>query len=389
MSRPTLGVERGNTWSTQDEHDYLWAWVNTQPKATRHQLATTRENRPIRMYTYGDLSKPTLLLIGGQHGNEPSGREVLLWLAREMADTNMHQRATSYGSVAIIPDANPDGRSVSIRENSVGVDPNRDHILLSEAEAQAINSAIKQLDPVMIADLHEYGGEDADAWVQTYLREDTHPEIAEHGNAAYRQVINASQAAGYDTQPYPFRYRLTLNGVASLMHTVGVLIEVRYRGRTRPERFESQKPPLHALINYFANNVKSLHHAAAASRADAAQRPGPELLYLWNAQANPESGQYHNINEYELIGSIPQRLVDAHGINVSNGVVPLKQPARGIIPELIDPELDAPVAPATRNYAPQIPAGKLASAIININGQPHHITNIIHHDESGRKHTTI
>src|SRR5690554_611217 len=159
MPLPPLGVELGNLWSTEAQEDAVFDWL-AGAGASVTTLATSRQGRPIRMVTFGALSDPTLLLVGGMHGNEPSGREVLLWFARELGQGVGAARLLRGRSVAIVPTLNPDGRAGNTRENSAGVDPNRDHITLTEAEAEALHVAMAATDPVMIADLHEYGGQD-------------------------------------------------------------------------------------------------------------------------------------------------------------------------------------------------------------------------------------
>lgn len=389
MDKPGLGVERGDTWSTWGEENRLYEWLGGHSSASVSTLGTTREDRPIRMVTFGDTAKPTLLLVGGVHGNEPSAREVMLWMAREMVASNMYREVLRGASIAIIPNANPDGRIISERGNSIDVDPNRDHISLDEAEAQATNTAIRQLDPVMAGDFHEYGSEDADVWVQGPFREDAHPEIGEHRDAAQAAMLAAAEDAGYDAEPYPLHPRLGLHAISSLKHFVGMLVEVRWRGWTRPQRFEAQKAPLDALVEYFAANAQDLRHAQAASRASAKSRPGPELLYVWSDWANPGSGQRMSLDGYDLAEELGSKYVEAHGITVSGSTVPMGQVARGVLPELLDPEADKAVVTASRVISPTVPATPFASAYVRVGGGTRPVIQMLHMDSGTRRVVTV
>lgn len=388
MSLPPLGVEQGNLWSTQAQEDDLFTWLDGLDHAEVSTLATTREDRPIRMVTFGDLDRPTLLLVGGMHGNEPSGREVLLWFARELGRGAGLSRLTRDRSVAILPNDNPDGREENTRDNSVVVNPNRDHISLIEAEAQAIHAAMASTDPVMIGDFHEYGGQDgAQVWVQPHTRGDTHPLIAQAGRAAADGVIDAAQAAGNAAVEYPLAYRLTLNSVASLLHRVCVLVEVTWRNRTRPQRMALQQAPLAALVDYFTRNSQTLRHACAASRLEAEHRIGADLLHVWEQQVSPTNGEYLPLAGYDLAEAIPQKYIDAHNIRVEDDFIPIKQTARGLLPELLDPDVEEPVAEAARRERPRLPESPLTAAFVQIGGQRREVVTMIH--RTGGQNRTV
>lgn len=388
MSAPPLGVEQGNRWSTTNEEASLIEWVSQQILPTVVTLGTTREDRPISMITFGDTeATPSLLLIGGQHGQEPSGRELLLWWVREMAQGGFAGLRRGR-SVAIIPNASPDSRHHNTRENTVGIHPNRDHYTLVEAEAQAINTAWNQVDPVMVVDLHEYGHEDADVWMRAHERLDTHPLIAQAGDDAVSQAWDNAELAGYDVKEFRAASRFTIGGVAPLRHCVGILIENRIHGWSRPERVDSQRPSLETFADYFTNNTGQLVHAARASRTAAASRIGPDLLQLWADRAREGNGRYVHLDGYDLAEPIPQRLLDAHGITVDGSFVPLRQPARGLIPELIDPDAADPVAEATQRLSPTVPEGELAGAYFNIEGQLRQVTHMIHDIGGQRRHVS-
>ena len=99
--------------------------------------------------------RPTVLLIGQQHGNEPAGSEALLVLSRELAQ-GLLQPLLERINVVIVPRANPDGAAADLRTTRNGLDMNRDHLLLNTPEAQALAKLAQAYHPAVVIDAHEY-----------------------------------------------------------------------------------------------------------------------------------------------------------------------------------------------------------------------------------------
>lgn len=99
--------------------------------------------------------KPTVLLVGQQHGDEPAGSEALLVIARELAQ-GLLQPALDRINVVIVPRANPDGAANEQRATTGGLDMNRDHMLLNTPEAQALARLARDYHPTVVVDAHEY-----------------------------------------------------------------------------------------------------------------------------------------------------------------------------------------------------------------------------------------
>jgi hypothetical protein len=111
-------------------------------------------------------TRPTVMLVGQQHGDEPAGSEALMIIARDLS------RGSGAGdagavlpslaplldriNVVILPRANPDGASGEKRLTASGIDANRDHLLLRTPEAQAQAQLARELNPMVVVDLHEY-----------------------------------------------------------------------------------------------------------------------------------------------------------------------------------------------------------------------------------------
>ncbi len=99
--------------------------------------------------------RPTVLLIGQQHGDEPAGSEALLVVARELAQGLLEPMLDRI-NVIIVPRANPDGADAGTRVTASGADMNRDHLLLQTPEAQALARLVRNYRPMAIIDAHEY-----------------------------------------------------------------------------------------------------------------------------------------------------------------------------------------------------------------------------------------
>ncbi len=99
--------------------------------------------------------RPTVLLIGQQHGDEPAGSEALLVVARELAQ-GLLQPELERINVVIVPRANPDGANGGQRVTANGLDMDRDHLLLNTPEAQALARLTRDYQPTVVVDAHEY-----------------------------------------------------------------------------------------------------------------------------------------------------------------------------------------------------------------------------------------
>ncbi|MEO8153786.1 MAG: M14 family metallocarboxypeptidase [Rhizobacter sp.] len=99
--------------------------------------------------------RPTVLLVGQQHGDEPAGSEALIVMAQELARGRL-QSLLDRINVVILPRANPDGAQASQRVTANGIDANRDHLLLNTPEAQAQARLVRDYQPAVIVDAHEY-----------------------------------------------------------------------------------------------------------------------------------------------------------------------------------------------------------------------------------------
>ena len=104
-------------------------------------------------------SRPTVLLVGQQHGDEPAGAEALIVIAQALAQEPVPGSLAALLDridVIILPRANPDGAAAARRVTASGIDMNRDHLLLHSPEAQALAQLAREFNPVVVVDTHEY-----------------------------------------------------------------------------------------------------------------------------------------------------------------------------------------------------------------------------------------
>ncbi|MCW5320758.1 peptidase M14 [Verminephrobacter aporrectodeae subsp. tuberculatae] len=99
--------------------------------------------------------RPTVLLIGAQHGDEPASTEALLVISRELAQ-GMLEGLLKHIQVIVVPRANPDGIDAGTRNTANGVDMNHDHLLLNTPEARALARLVSEYRPVLVVEAHEF-----------------------------------------------------------------------------------------------------------------------------------------------------------------------------------------------------------------------------------------
>jgi hypothetical protein len=115
-------------------------------------IAKANSTDPATLLSNG---RPTALLVGQQHGDEPAGSEALLVVARDLAQGRLAPLLERI-NVVIVPRANPDGATRTQRVTQGGIDMNRDHLLLTTPEAQALARVTRDYRPMVVVDSHEY-----------------------------------------------------------------------------------------------------------------------------------------------------------------------------------------------------------------------------------------
>ncbi|MBD3870288.1 MAG: succinylglutamate desuccinylase/aspartoacylase family protein, partial [Acidobacteria bacterium] len=97
--------------------------------------------------------KLKVLISCQQHGNEPSGKEAALELARQLVVDD--GGLLDHLDLVLVPQVNPDGSEAGTRRNAADADLNRNHVILSEPEVLALHDLFLDWMPEVTLDIHE------------------------------------------------------------------------------------------------------------------------------------------------------------------------------------------------------------------------------------------
>ena len=399
---PETGFERsgGARWTThQEEVDFLRAVAAASPRVALTEVGRSEHGRPLHMVALGDpvpataveaRQRPTAIFDCTQHGNEPAGREACLRWIRDLAFTSdpLLVDQLQNQTVLFIPTMNPDGRVHNTRGNASGYDINRDHLNLTTAEARASAAVVRDWEPDVAVDLHEYSGKpvtydaeltylwprnlNVDPSVRALARELAEQYIAEGARAN-------GQRAGVYGRDGVLDYHVIQNAgdgdeeiarnAFGLRHAAAVLVETRVDRDPRTSlgevvdfralqirRVDTHMRAVADTLRFMRERGSVVHAAASAAAANDTEwgRTRSRPIYF-NGQdedgtlagnagatptvvADPPPCAYH-VGETDL-----QRVSTAlglHGIATEpqpggGAVVSLAQPARPVIALLLD-----------------------------------------------------
>ena len=288
-------------FTSQDE---LIAFVNGLARRTPYMrvkiIGISQENRAIPLLIFarppasgGDLQKngrPTVLIIGQQHGNEPAGGEAALALAAELAADSANRSGSKWldrVNVLIVPRANPDGAHHFVRGLVNGADVNRDHLLLSTPEGRALGRVFTEYQPDIVLDCHEFGVKTRwlekfgglqrhDALIQYATVSNLPSALTDAAESMFRQpLVKALADAGltqtwYYTTSYDSKDRVVSMGgvvpdtgrnIAGLRNAVSFLIETRGVGIGRAHfkrRVHTHLTAMHSVLDSTAANADAV-----------------------------------------------------------------------------------------------------------------------------------
>lgn len=395
---PQTGFEQRNgaSWTTHEEEiAFLQTVAAASPRVRLQTIGTTTKGLPLHLVTIADpkprgpgASKqgPITLFICSQHGNEPAGRETGLKLLRDLAFTTdpvlVEQLASQ--TVLIIPSANPDGRRANTRGNGKGTDINRDHLNLTTPEAQAMATIIRDWSPDLVLDLHEYGPSipvlydddilylwprnlNADAQVRGLSRTLAEQYIKKGAEAAgytadeygLATVANQTVRVGDDNvnQTAGDEDEGICRNLMGLRHSLGILVESAVTANPRQSPLEladgatlnrrrvaSQLQVTSDTLRFMREQGDLAKFASDGSPLRAARSSAP--VYFYGADNDPPTpGEIQDPApiRYDLTADDANNLANLfalHAISTSAsdaGVsVPMAQPARPVIPLLLD-----------------------------------------------------
>src|SRR6187401_3512527 len=156
----------------------------TSPLVHTESFGTSEEGRELPLVVISDpkvttpaaarkLGRPIVYVQANIHAGEVEGKEAILMLARRLVSGDL-KPMTRQMVFLIAPDYNADGNEkitpmnrtqqngpvagVGTRENSKGLDLNRDYMKLDSAEARALVGLMNKWDPHVLVDLHTTNG---------------------------------------------------------------------------------------------------------------------------------------------------------------------------------------------------------------------------------------
>ena len=163
--------------SYQQMMDYLEPLVASSTKVSMVPMGTSVSGRVMpALYFSNDpvfasqrANKPLVMISCQQHGDEPSGKEAALIVARKLL--NEHSGLLENLDLILVPQVNPDGSELGTRRNANDMDLNRNHVILSEPESLALHQLFLEWMPEVTLDVHEYNAI-KDPWIEAGFTKD-------------------------------------------------------------------------------------------------------------------------------------------------------------------------------------------------------------------------
>ena len=342
MTRPQTNYEVNSEWTTLEQESVFLSQIGEETSLNIEIAGQSVEGNPIRLVSLGQPIEGTVLIVCLQHGNEPASREAALGQIRDMAystDSKVLSYLSTHQVVWIptaVPDSFPDRRN-----NSNGVNPNRDYFTLKQPEPRVIVESINRFQPNLIVDAHEYFTAGEDWWGATSQFPGAHPEIAAWEDNIFNYGRDILASHGYTSKHYPINYssRSSLAKYAPARHTTGLLSETNALHGDIHDRVAVQKIILDMVIDFHEENSSALTAAQIESLAWARTSKGPDKFKIREQYMGRDFTETAYFSGYQLSEPLDPLLVEMHGIIVDEDLfVPIQQDARLILPQILDPD---------------------------------------------------
>ena len=250
---------------------------------------------PIVIFTATDLSgaktleeaaalvnannKVTVHYQGQIHGNEPAGGEAALALIGRL-DTEYGENLLKNLNIYVIPRLNPDGSHLFQRNNTTGINMNRDMLLAQTPEIQAHHYVYALFNPELAIDSHEYTYQPENA---TGSYNDMMIASGHNGNsgeefAAYSEFfarLPFESLYSYNMQPSYYinvtngSYAASGTNYRGIRGSISLLLESRGIGGgnyTMERRVAAHLISMDQILTYAAENSAELQAASDAER---------------------------------------------------------------------------------------------------------------------------
>jgi hypothetical protein len=385
--------------SRTEEVAFYDALTAASPRFRYEEVGRSVQNRPLwgAYISYPDASPATLMnrqvimIIAGQHGNEPSGREAVLQFMRDLcadqsAETVAYLSQVAFVFVATVNTDNYQTWSEGARNNANNVDLNRDHINLLQPETRAVHALAAQFNPVFALDMHDLVEGSNSFWIEVETSKNTLVSSALRSEASTicnDHIIPAIQAEGFGSKIYNNAVQANLgvhrNG-SGLHHCVPILVECNGRGTNHQVRVDSarlSKITINQAVNYHKTRIghfQSLFDSSKIGQATSARSRALAINFQNNTTLNPPPIGYRLTSAQAATASSALVALKVKRYTLGGEVyVPLGQKGAYFLPFLLDSARSSTgrVAGTPINSLP-IPNvaknGDLHSAIIRKNG---------------------
>lgn len=386
--RTPFEISNGAAWtSVAEARRFNQRLDESSPRVKVERIGTSGAKQPIQMLSVGypepkpvsEAAKGSVILFNCSiHGDEPSGREGCMQLARDMSTTtNPSWIRLLKETTVLFTTINPDGWQADTRGNAAGVDINRDFLALATPEARALAKVMRDWKPDVLNDLHEFGPRefyDAQVLALWPRNRNVDPQI----HALSKTMVNDYSLAqvasdGYTTSIYgqlvkdgvPFQQIAgdgqgrILRNYAGLQHITGQLTETAADAVTPEEesdvtllnrrRVVGQYDSAVGSVSMLIENRQTLAQASvdAASKAAQAGAERSGVVYFDGQDdmvpTTPEGAEPHPMCGYQLSATQLTELrpvLELHGItwkrNRDGAIVTMAQPAKTLIPLIFD-----------------------------------------------------
>lgn len=383
---PTTGFEDrdGQEWTTfEEEQEFLSEVEELSERVTVEQIGESVEGRPLHLIKVGYPSPPSdediasgrnIFIMGTQHGNEPSGREMSLKIMRDLAFTDDPEmlELISKSTILIVPTVNPDGREADRRISSDGVDLNRDQITLKTPEGQTIASVMDQYQPDLTLDAHErVEGPNISLLGSTNLN--VYDGLIEINNELINDYMMPEvEAKGFTVGPYPGGGApRTVRNVTGLRHSIGVLVEATWVD-DYITRVEGQMASVESVLNFYNERFDEIGQVVEEARIhkENVGSNQSEPYYLegdideyppeYDILDPPPFGYLINNDQDEKISTqIDLFSIQTEQVSENGVFVPMGQPMMTVIPFIMDENSNYRLIEGKALYDPDVDPGSI------------------------------
>ena len=249
------------------------------PPVPSRAIGRSEEGRAIRAFFPRSRAAPSalrVLIVAGQHGDEPLARQAVEGLLDgELRKTGL--------LLAVVANANPDGAASKRRTNARGVDLNRDHQDLRASESLAVHRFAREWRPDFVIDVHTFPPRRKAMIARgvTYLQDvqfdvANHPALPEatraYGERLLEHLLNLFSTTRFQAS----RYTL-FRSDGRVRHSTPDLVDARnglaLRLGTPSLLIEGRQPTRRDSIDQSADTVAAIQRGLHATLAWIDQQP--------------------------------------------------------------------------------------------------------------------